>query len=59
MILAGRYSRDAALRICTRAIPGTATRIGALPELPVRLEDVEVMVARYVGEFGGRDEPWR
>ena len=42
--LAGRYSREAALRICRNAIPGTAERLGALPELPVLLADVEAML---------------
>jgi len=35
-----RFSRDAALRICRDAIPGTAARLGTLPELPVRLADL-------------------
>ena len=59
LIEAGRYTRDDALRICTNAIPGTSTDLRALPELPVRLEDVEMMVARYDAEFGDRPEPWR
>jgi hypothetical protein len=32
---AGRYSEAEALDICTNSIPGTARRLGALPELPV------------------------
>jgi hypothetical protein len=41
---AGRYSRVRALTICARAIPGTAERLGALPELPVRLADLEAIL---------------
>lgn len=37
---AGRYTRTEAIRICKRAIPGTAERLGALPELPVREADI-------------------
>jgi hypothetical protein len=37
---AGRYSRDDALTICRKA-PGWAKRLGALPELPIRLADLE------------------
>lgn len=44
---AGRYTRDQALRICTDAMPGTAARLGALPELPVREDDVQEMISRY------------
>jgi hypothetical protein len=55
---AGRYSRANALMICTRAIPGTAARRGRLPELPVRLQDVLEMDARYRNQFGGALEPW-
>ena len=55
---AGRYSRQAAMEICTRAMPGTSTRIGALPELPVRLADVEALTAAYKTRFPDRNEPW-
>jgi hypothetical protein len=40
---AGHYPREVALRVCTKAIPGTAHRMGRLPELPVRLADVLVI----------------
>jgi hypothetical protein len=55
---AGRYSRTEAMRICTRAIPGN---LGALPELPVRLADLEQMVEAYVAKFGDHPERdrWR
>jgi len=56
---AGRYSHEQALTICTNAIPGTSTRIGALPELPVRLADLNTMIERYQGTFPHRTvEPW-
>jgi len=38
---AGRYSQTEALRIVVRAIPGTAHVHAMLPELPVRLADVQ------------------
>lgn len=53
---AGRYSQAEALRICIRGIPGT---VGALPELPVRLVDVEQMRDVYQTEYPGRDEGWQ
>jgi hypothetical protein len=40
---AGRYSHADAVAICAKAIPGNAKALGALPELPVRLSDVERM----------------
>ena len=48
---AGRYSRDEALRICAEAIPGDAARLGALPELPVREDDLRIMGDRFRGMF--------
>jgi hypothetical protein len=56
---AGRYTHAEALEICIRAIPGTSTDMGALPELPVRLADVGAMIAAYDREFGDRSEVWR
>jgi hypothetical protein len=54
---AGRYSRVEALKICANEIPGTAARLGMLPELPVRLVDVlaftEVFLKKY--PHGGSD----
>jgi hypothetical protein len=56
---AGRYSRAEALLICTRAIPGTAAREGALPELPVALADVMAMLRGPDGaEYEPSNEPW-
>ena len=39
---AGRYTQDQALRICARAVFGSGS---ALNEVPVRLEDAEMMRA--------------
>jgi hypothetical protein len=41
---AGRYDKKSALKICIAAVPGTADRLGALPELPVRLADIVDML---------------
>lgn len=41
---AGIYSRDEAIKICRQAIPGTASRMGMLPEIPVRMADYEAMI---------------
>ena len=40
---AGRYSRDDALDICRNAIP-TAGHIGAIAEIPVRLDDANAFL---------------
>lgn len=40
---AGRYSRKDAMTICADAVPGTAVRLGLLPELPVRLSDLAMI----------------
>ncbi len=45
---AGRFTRDRALKICAEAMPGQADRTGMLPELPVRLADLEAFIAPYV-----------
>jgi hypothetical protein len=55
---AGRFSRGAALDICTRAMPEDSTRMGVLTELPVRLADIEAMVSAYKARFPQRQEPW-
>jgi hypothetical protein len=55
---AGRYSRGAALDVCTRAMPGDSIRVGALTDLPVRLADIEAMVVAYKAMFPQRQEPW-
>jgi hypothetical protein len=57
---AGRYTRDGALTICANAIPDTAQRIGALPEIPVRLADLMAMQARFDRDrVAALPEPWR
>lgn len=59
LFAAGRYTRADALRICTKAIPGTADRTGVLPELPVRLADVLLMRDRHIQATTSRDrESW-
>lgn len=56
---AGRYTHIEAVAICVKSIPGTAQRMEALPELPVRLADVDVMMKAFHGEHPGRGvEPW-
>jgi hypothetical protein len=56
---AGHYPRRVAIDICTTAIPGTAETMGALPEMPVRLEDIEEMQERHHTKYPGRDpERW-
>jgi hypothetical protein len=50
---AGRFSRENALHICANAMPGTAERIRAMPDIPVREEDVRMILDRYHGEY-----PW-
>ena len=59
MSQAGHYTRQKAIDICTRAIPGTSTDLGALPELPIRCADLTEMVDRYCDEYGNRSEPWK
>lgn len=57
MAEAGRYTRESALAICLRAIPGTADRMDALPELPVREEDALLLRDSFLHQFpehGGR-----
>jgi hypothetical protein len=55
---AGLYSRADALQICNRSIPGAA-QIKALPTLPVRLEDVLLMLRDRSGaEYVPGGEPW-
>ena len=56
---AGIYSHAEALDICIKAMPGTSTQLGALPELPVPLADVKAMVAAYDETFRDRPEVWR
>lgn len=55
---AGRFPRDVALMLCLKAIPGTAARMGALPELPVPLRDVLAFTSAYLAEFPNRGGVW-
>lgn len=56
---AGRYSQADALLVCTHAIPGTADRLGMLPEIPVRLFDVLLMLRGPLGEeYEPGEEAW-
>lgn len=48
---AGRYTHTQAMDIAAKAIPGTAQGLGMLPEIPVRLEDVEMMRDRVMAEY--------
>ena len=54
------FSRKQALAICTAALPGTAARMGTMPELPVRKEDAFALLDRYRGTFPDRAaEAWQ
>jgi hypothetical protein len=55
---AGRYSRTDALTICTQSIPGPSRRRVALPELPVRLIDVETMMAVWHQVYPDSGAAW-
>lgn len=54
--LAGRFTRDEALRICFRAMPGAGARLN---ELPVRAEDMRFLCDRFDGAFPKIPRPWR
>ena len=57
---AGAYSRKTAVKICADAIPGTSKLLGILPELPVRVEDAQLMMELFHGAYPGHDpEPAR
>ena len=51
---AGRYTHHEAMRICQRALPGTADRLGHPPEIPVREADAAHLAQTYL--YG--PEPW-
>lgn len=55
---AGLYSREEALRVCAKAIPGTAHRMGVLPELPIPFSDLHHLVAGFQAAYPGKLEPW-
>lgn len=53
------FGREQALKICTDAIPGDALRFGMLPEIPVRLSDLEQMQKDFHREYPAiGPEPW-
>lgn len=52
---AGRYTREQALQICVDAIPGTAARMRALPEIPIKESDIHDMIERYPYAVGLED----
>lgn len=58
MSKAGRYSQAEAISRCVKAMPGTSAWMGAMPELPVRLVDVEQMRDVFQTEHPGRVEGW-
>jgi hypothetical protein len=59
---AGRYTREEALEICRRALP-TAMHIGAIAEVPVRLDDMadilrdQIVPGAIIEEHGERARP--
>jgi hypothetical protein len=55
------FTRAEALRVCTAAMPGTASRTGRLPDLPVRREDAMALRTRFFGAFPDRQghEAWQ
>jgi hypothetical protein len=56
---AGRFTRDQALDRCCGAMVGTAPKMGAMPELMVRLVDVQAVSAWYLSKFPDQvDEDW-
>jgi hypothetical protein len=55
---AGQYTREQALQICRKAIPGTAHDLGRLPELPVRLADVLAFTSGFLAEYPGHGGEW-
>jgi hypothetical protein len=55
---AGRFSRTQALDICQGATIGTASRIGAMPELMVREADAEAVRDWYLAKFKSASEDW-
>lgn len=48
---AGRYTRQKAIDVCAKAMPGTSDRMGRLPELPVRLSDVQTVIGDFATRY--------
>lgn len=59
MSKAGQYTREAALLICMKAMPGTARRMGTLPELPVRLADVLAFTSAHLAVIPHDSGDWK
>lgn len=55
---AGHYSYVDAIAICVKAIPGTADKLGALPELPIRLADIQAIIGRNQCQYPNIRSPW-
>lgn len=56
---AGHYTRKEAISISCDALPGRRSG-GPFNEIPVRLSDIEEMLARFKAEYPGNDpEPRR
>lgn len=54
------FKHAEALRVCTDALPGTVSRTGRLPDLPVRREDAIALLNRFKGRFPDRQkEVWQ
>ena len=55
---AGRYSLADALDLCANAVPGQVEQKRWLPDLPVRLADVEAMHATYKVDYPSWPPEW-
>lgn len=59
MAAAGQYDFAEAVSICSRAIRGTASLLGMLPEIPVRAVDAAVVAQLYWTMYPDHSpEPW-
>ncbi len=58
MAEARHFTHAAALAVCLRAIPGTANRMGMLPELPVPLRDVLAFTSAFLADFPDSGGQW-
>ena len=52
------FTREQAMTLCAAAIIGTAAKLKALPDLPVRREDVLRLRGDYLDAFPDRNEAW-
>ena len=53
--LAGRYTRERAIAICVKAMPGTMTKLHMFPEIPVRADDMREVLQRFAKAYPGHD----